>query len=386
MDIPSQLGKTRILLIEDSPTVVLAITTMLTDSDGYLSFHLETADSLDNGLQMIRNSLGPNGQTDIDLLLLDLNLPDCQGLRTLERVREVAPQLPIIVETSIDDDEGVRQAINEGAQDCLIKGEFDQQLLRRSIRYVLERKRVERFKDEMIGTASHELRTPLTIIKGSLSNLYEGGVAGPLSEGQKRILETVQRSVKRLEQLVNNLLDVARLEMGMKISRDRVVTTSLILDVVKTLQASAAEKKVTLRHRLSPDLPDLIGNKEMVIEVLTNLINNAIRFAQKKVIVGAGPVTDTGALPVEFPGPHVEISVSDDGPGIAQEDLPRLFEKFVQINRPEGGARYKGTGLGLAICRKIVEGHHGKIWVESVLEGGSRFSFVIPQWREEDAA
>lgn len=247
---------------------------------------------------------------------------------------------------------------------------------------VREQKRLDRLKDELLSTVSHELRTPLTIIKGTIENLTDG-LLGPFSAKQMHALETIRKNDKRLERLVNNLLVMSRVEAGVEMKCGRVEIAPLVMETLEELQNEARERCLELTYDPpSSLLPDVWGDVGMIDEVLMNLLSNALRFARKRIVVTTRAVADDEAMPQGPNDRYVEIVVADDGVGIAPEDQPRLFGKFAQINRPEGGAGYKGTGLGLAICKNIVERHHGKIRVESIPEEGTKFSFILPQWKE----
>jgi PAS domain S-box-containing protein len=238
-------------------------------------------------------------------------------------------------------------------------------------------KKAEELKSEIISTVSHELRTPLAIMKGAIDNLKDG-IVGAVSQKQNEVLSTVMHSIRRLERLVNDLLDVSRLEANVKIKWKPVDLTSLIQRLVQ----SSPEQKGKLQNKIACEfkksLPDCCGDRAMIEQVVLNLINNALRFSIKSVTVTAGlnlkPEDTTPHLNNQF----LEIAVIDDGPGIATGNQSRLFKKFEQLDRPEGGAGYKGTGLGLAICKGIIEKHNGKIWVESKIGEGSKFMFTLP--------
>ncbi|MBI3292405.1 MAG: diguanylate cyclase [Elusimicrobia bacterium] len=235
-----------------------------------------------------------------------------------------------------------------------------------------ERKRLDRLKDELIGRVSHELKTPLTIIKVAV-NLLGEGVMGPLSQTQTKVVRTTNQNVVRLEQLINNFLDLSRLESRQVLMhRSPVDALRLIAEVTRTFQPVAHSKRCTLAMDLPPFLPPIYGDPDRIRQVLIHLLENALRYARGHIMVTA-KASDSA----------IHMSVSDDGPGIPQEEMARLFGKFVQINRPTGGGGYQGTGLGLAICKEIVDLHRGKIWVESVVDQGSRFHVMLPQYDRE---
>jgi PAS domain S-box-containing protein len=231
---------------------------------------------------------------------------------------------------------------------------------------ITERKKIERLKDEFVGTVSHELRSPVAIIKWSINHLKDG-LAGSVTE-EKEVIASISRNCERLERMVNDVLDLSRLESGRaRVNRRPIDLVPILHETVRNFQKSAEKNRVVLEMHLPPTLPDLHADPDMVVQLVTNLLDNAVRFAKGKVQIEAA---------VE--GNSLQVSVIDDGPGIAEGDLKRLFSKFEQITRPEGPAGYKGTGLGLAICKEIVQQHDGKIWAESVVGQGSKFHFILP--------
>jgi signal transduction histidine kinase len=230
---------------------------------------------------------------------------------------------------------------------------------------IRERRRLDQLKDELIGTVSHELRTPLTIIKGAIDNLREG-IAGPLAQRQSEIVTIAARNIDRLAKMINNLLDLSRLESGSSRLNRRPVDLRAVISEIATGLKLADAVRVELRAELPAELPSVDGDPEMLGQVVTNLLDNALRYARGRVVVSAARE-----------GAEVRVDVVDDGPGIPEDKVGSLFNKFVQINRTAGRG-YKGTGLGLAICKEILTLHGGRIEVASVVGAGTRFSFRLP--------
>ncbi len=239
---------------------------------------------------------------------------------------------------------------------------------------VKERRRLDQLKDELIGTVSHELRTPLTIIKGAVDNLREG-ILGSLAPRQGEVVELAHRNLIRLTKMINNLLDLSRLESGQARARRRKADPAVMIEeVVSDFEARPQARRVELRKELGQGLPPVFADPEMIAEVLVNLLDNALRFAKSRVVVSAAAQGGAG-------GPRsVVFSVADDGPGIPPDKVQDLFNKFVQINRAVGGSGYKGTGLGLAISKDIMDLHDSRITVDSVPGLGCRFSFALPEF------
>ena len=236
------------------------------------------------------------------------------------------------------------------------------------IRDITERKRVEKMKDEFIGTVSHELRTPLSITKEGLSLVLDK-VTGPINEQQARILTVSKNNIDRLARIINSLLDISRIESGrIEIQREAFEIASVMRQVLSAFELKIKEKRLTLRADLPKDGIIIQGDSDGVTQVLTNLLSNSCKFTDKGFI-------DVSAKEI---GDSVEISVSDTGIGIAEEDMPKLFDKFQQFGRVDGPGE-KGTGLGLAIAKGIVNAHNGKIWAESEPGKGTKVTFRLPK-------
>ena len=230
-------------------------------------------------------------------------------------------------------------------------------------------KELDRLKSDFVSNVSHELRTPLTAIKGS-ADLLLRDVAGPLNEKQAHYLTRLRSNTQHLAGLINDLLDLSKIEAGkIEFQASRVSLGGLVHEVVETLRPIAAEKLITL-DATAPEPSILVwADRDKVTQVLMNLVGNAIKFtpAQGKVTVS------TARDGKEW----VQVSINDTGPGIPAKERQKIFDKFYQASS-EGRQKPKGTGLGLAISKALVELHGGKIWVESELNCGSTFTFTLP--------
>ena len=233
------------------------------------------------------------------------------------------------------------------------------------LRDVTRLKMVERLKSEFVMAASHELRTPLTSIGMSIDLLLENS-AQNLNSRQTELLQAAHEETNRLKALVNDLLDLSKIETG-KIDLDiETVPVNQIAERVNTiLMRQIEEKGATVDYKVADNLPLARVDANKICWVLTNLVANALRMVPKAghIQVSAGVV-----------GKRIHVSVRDDGPGIPFEYQSKIFQKFVQVKGSEGG----GTGLGLAICKEIIRAHGGAIWVESTLGQGSIFTFTLP--------
>lgn len=234
---------------------------------------------------------------------------------------------------------------------------------------VTKQRELDELKSEFVSKVGHELRSPIMAILHSLAILADG-LAGPLSEEQREFVDLSQRNLKQLSELINDLLDLSKLEAKkMELKREPAAIATVIQSVCHTLDAWARSKAITLSQRVPADLPQVPMDQAKVGQVLTNLIGNAIKFTpeQGRITVEAKRVTD-GAI---------EVGVSDTGVGIAKEDLPKLFNKFQQVGE-RTATDMAGTGLGLAISKEIVDLHGGRIWAESESKQGARFCFTLP--------
>ncbi len=230
---------------------------------------------------------------------------------------------------------------------------------------------LDRLKSSFVSMVSHELRTPMTSIKGYVDNLLDG-VVGPLNEKPAYYLKRVKHNVERLTRMINEMLDLSRIEAGaVKLAVGAVSIPELLSDVVEGFQTTALEKGVTVQAHSAEGLPYIQGDRDKLYQVLNNLIQNAVKFTPHggKILVEA-QAGDTG---------FIKIGVLDTGCGIVPEELVRVFERFY---RGESVAvENRGAGLGLAITKNLVELHHGQIWAESTPGEGSRFFFTLPVTR-----
>ena len=234
-----------------------------------------------------------------------------------------------------------------------------------------ELKELDKAKSEFLSIASHELRTPLTSIKGSLT-LLQQGVAGPLNDEVKNLVNIANVESERLIRLINDILDLTKIEARkLPLKEDWHSLGELTQKTMESLNGLCESAKVDLEYK--PDAPYLIHmDFDRIQQVFTNLLSNAIKHS---------PENSKVYLLVErHENGHLKLSVKDEGPGIAPEDQELIFQQFRQATSEENPL-VKGTGLGLAIAKALVEQHKGEIGVESKPGEGSTFYFTLPNWK-----
>jgi signal transduction histidine kinase/PleD family two-component response regulator len=488
--------KIKILLVEDNPGDARLILETLKESKTD-EFVLTQAETLGEGLRHLHKE-------SFDILLLDLGLPDSSGIETLLKVQAETSEVPIVVMTGLSDESIALKALQMGAQDYLVKGRVEGNLVTRAVRYAIERKKSERalleseqksrtlvenitdgiimidrdsnisvmnpaaqemlntkgsvsdldtktlqdilgidfiqlqdslsqgkesnvkkeigigdltykelvspikgeskhlnglvislqditqekrldnLKSEFISVVSHELRTPLCCIKNAM-DLLLCHKAGETNEQQDKFLSMASRNVDRLARIINDFLDLSRMEAGkLRLRFEKVDLSEIVEGTFSTFALSAQKKSIKLEKNISPDIPIILGDHDKLSQVLTNLVSNAVKFTPEggKIKIHATLIDKT-----KYPLPpiiflahddFIKVEVEDTGPGIPDAELESIFDKFYQVERSLT-RNMSGTGLGLPICKNLVEAHMGKIWVESEPGKGSKFIFVLPR-------
>jgi signal transduction histidine kinase len=307
----------------------------------------------------------------VDIILLDPGLPDAQGLEAVRRAHAAAPGVTLVVLTNLDDELLATQAMQLGAQDYLVKGQIETRGLLRALRYAVERKRLQRLKDEFVSTVSHELRTPLTSIYGSLG-LLMGNAAGNLPDAAVRLLAIAHTNSQRLVRLVNDILDIEKMESGQIVFKfGRVEVRSLVGQAIEANRGFAKGSGVRIRLEDASVVCDVRADPDRLAQVVTNLLSNAIKFS---------PANNEVVVAIESGIDLVRISVRDHGPGISTDFKPRIFERFAQADATN--ARQKGgTGLGLSIVKQIVDRLSGDVGFADAPGGGTIFHVEVPCWK-----
>ncbi len=233
---------------------------------------------------------------------------------------------------------------------------------------ITREKEIDKMKSDFVSLVSHELRTPLTTIQLGISLILDGK-AGPINDRQRSSLEKVDRQAKRLTRLINDLLDLSRIESGrVRMKREPISLLDIAVSRMEEIRPQAEAKGVSMDLQVKGDIPMTVGDEERIGQVITNLLSNAVKF------------TPPGGTVTVRLTPHERMiltEVIDTGPGIPPEQRDKVFDKFYQLSdvhtRQQGG-----SGLGLSIAKSIVEAHNGRIWVESEEGKGSNFKFLLP--------
>jgi two-component system phosphate regulon sensor histidine kinase PhoR len=229
-------------------------------------------------------------------------------------------------------------------------------------------KELDEMKNDFVRMVSHELRSPISAIKLQHAVILDG-LAGELTDKQRELISRAQAKLQGLLELINDMLDVAKMEAGFRHFEQVPLRLPEILgEIVEFMEAKAEAQRVKLHLRAAPDIPEVLADHRGMEEVFTNLISNAINYSPS-----GGDVTIAAAMHGEF----LEVRVSDQGVGIDPEEVPKIFDKFYRVKSP-ATRQIIGTGLGLPIVKSVIEAHRGIIEVESEVGVGSTFRVLLP--------
>jgi two-component system sensor histidine kinase/response regulator len=364
-----------VLVVDDLPANAKLLAMILK----LQGFEVSTAAGGLEALQVIEES-------SPDVVLLDAMMPGIDGFETCRRIRESAtPHLPVVIVTALHEVSDRVRALEAGADDFIAKPVEEIEVVAR-VRSLVRAKRgrdeleqaydqlrrAEGLRDSLTQMLVHDLRTPLTALLVSL-DILGGGQAGPLNEFQKNLVTISSRSGSNLMNLVNDLLDVAKLENGqMTLNLDSVAIPDLAEAALSEVAPLVNDREAEIEREWATDLPTIRVDANLIRRVMVNLLSNSLKFSPQrgKIEIGAECAT-------EGTQKFLKIWVRDNGYGITPEHHERIWDKFAQAEARQGNSRLS-TGLGLTFCKLVVEEHAGKIGVESELGKGSTFHFLLP--------
>ncbi|MFO0580261.1 MAG: hybrid sensor histidine kinase/response regulator [Polyangia bacterium] len=360
-----------ILLVDDDDVDRMAVRRTLSSSG--LQVTLDEAVTAAEVFQR----LSPPGDK-YDCLMIDCYLPGVSGLELIRDLRARGIWTPILAVTGRDDIAIEKALIGAGASDYMPKQDLHPERLARRLRYAIRVGRAEaeqaaalrlaqravQDRDDLLSIVSHDLRNPLNAIRIAADELADPQLD---PEERKVMSAAVQRALRRAERLILDLLDVSRIEAGrLQINKVAVAVRDLLEQARGEHALLSREAGLDLQVRIEPDVGAVLVDRERILQVLGNLLGNAVRYAKGtgKLVLGARTV-----------GNLVEISVQDHGPGIPVDQLPHVFDRFFQARQQ----RRAGAGLGLAIVKGIVEAHGGTAAVTSEVGKGTCFRFTLPR-------
>jgi len=372
-------GKISVLLVEDNQADVRLVRERLSEAAGAL-FQLECADRLATGAARVLEG-------GIDVLLLDLGLPDSQGLATFLDIHAREPSVPIVVLSGAADEDLAVAAVEAGAQDYLVKGTESCQVLTRALRYAIERKHAEdqirrlnaeleqrvvdrtaqleaanRELESFAYAISHDLRAPLRAVNGFAQMLLEEEAAELSSEAQRRLWVIHDRAI-HMGRLIDGLLILSRVGRH-SLDKVSVSPLDLVREVLEEMQAEQQGRHVEIAIGA---LPPCVADPVLLKQVYVNLLSNALKYTSKKetarIEVGA---RDGDGTCVYY--------VRDNGAGFDPRYIGKLFGVFQRLHLPD---EFEGIGIGLSIVQRIIQRHGGRIWAEGAVGQGAAFSFTL---------
>lgn len=326
----------------------------------------------------------------IKVVVSDQRMPEIPGVKFLQEVKQHNPDVIRILFTGYTDFSAAEEAINVGEVYRFISKPWKTSELLSTVRQSIEHydlvvqakaheeelelankklKAMYEIQKEFTSTVSHELRTPLASIKTAI-DLVVKKMVGEINKEQEEVLGRAKNNVDRLKRLIDDILDLTKIESG-KLQMNFMMNDihRVIQEVVEAQKDVAQSRGLYLKTELSAKVPKIPFDSDRIIQVLNNLLGNALKFTKQ-----GGITVKTQDKSQEN---HIVVSVIDTGKGISEKDISRLFQKFQQLESAEENEE-GGTGLGLAICKEIVTRHGGKIWVESKPGEGTAFNFILP--------
>ncbi len=362
----------QVLFFDDDNNALNEITHLFRDEP----YAVATANSVDRAMDILRNE-------KIKVIVCSQRMREIEGVKFLQDVKAYFPDVVRILMAAYTDFASAEYAINKGEVYRFISKPWKDtelvSIIRRAIEHFdlilraeqtnLKLKAMYEVQREFTSTVSHELRTPLASIKTAI-DLVVMKTLGDINKEQAEVLRRAKKNVDRLKRLIDDILDLTKMESG-KLQMNFMLNdiNRSIKEVVEAQKDVAQSRGLYLRTQLDNHISPTAFDSDRIIQVVNNLVSNAIKFTKR-----GGIVIKTSKHEEEN---CILVSVIDTGKGIAEEDLPKLFQKFHQIESAEANEE-GGTGLGLAICKEIITRHGGSTWAESVLDKGTTFHFTLP--------
>jgi signal transduction histidine kinase len=381
--------KVKLFIIDDSATD-REILTELFHSVEEFEIKVKTASTGMEALKKLEKE-------PFDIIVLDYQMPGMSGLDFMKKLTPKDIDTPVIMISGGDDRKTAVEALRSGVYDYVTKEEAFEGNAALLIERTLDRykdkkekekwqietkkyadkleksnrklKKLDKDKSSFLSHVSHELRSPLTIIRETVAQVLEG-VMGEVTSKQKKFLSICLKNIDRLKRMINELLDISRIEAGkVGLNKKPVNLIALAKDTCSFFSPQTKNKELEIKFDASCQEIKVFIDKDKIRQVFTNLINNAFKFTQKGFI----------KVSIAEKEKTVECAVADTGKGIGKEDLSKIFNKFYQTES-NILPKEQGTGLGLSIAKGIVEAHGGKIGVESQVDKGTKFSFILPKY------
>ena len=356
-----------ILIIEDNPGDAFLVKQYLIDSK-FKEELISIAGTLTKGIEIIESR-------EINLILLDLGLPDYCNEETIKIINDFTKKIPVIVLSGNDDENLAVKAVNYGIQDYLIKGKFDAHSLSRAIKYSLLRSEQElklyelnNFKNKLFRLVSHDLKGPMGALNSYIEIILEDFEESS-KESLKESIVNIEDISKSLLHLIENLFNWARMQMGsIEVKPEKINVHDLVEENIKICQLQLQKKNIRIINKTEENLT-AYADLEMIKTVIRNLMFNSIKFTENNGLIEIGGTVKNG---------NIQIDLSDNGIGIEENHLATIFEGNGNYVR-QGTNREKGSGFGLSLCKDFIEHNNGKIWVTSKIYEGSTFHFSLPQ-------
>ena len=363
----------KVLAVDDAPDNLVLLNRLLKRQ----GFDVETAASGKECLAM-------SAKDHPDLIILDVAMPEMNGFETLKHLREneITKDIPVIILTANSKDaRSIEEGFSLGADEYLTKPIEQDELIARVrsiLRVVKAEREIEQLKADFQSMLVHDLRSPLSVIIGVL----ELGVNGEFDQNpaeMKEFLNSALDTSQKMLGLINDILDVAKLEAGkLQLNKQPNDFNAIVSSAVGRLKILARDKGVVLKVEESQQIPICEFDSGKIDQVVTNLVSNAIKFTPRdgSVVVRSYTRHFENEFP-ELKGEYAALDVADSGVGISEEELPLIFDRYRQAKSATASGK-KGTGLGLTIVKRVIEAHGGKVFVESSLGKGTKFTVVIP--------